>query len=58
MNKGTGARGLRTIVEEAMLDIMYELPDQGEGITYRIDGDFITGQNRFIKMPTPQSKSA
>ncbi len=58
MNKGTGAHGLRTIVEEAMLDIMYELPDQGEGITYRIDGDFIAGRDRFIKMPTPQSKSA
>jgi ATP-dependent Clp protease ATP-binding subunit ClpX len=58
MEKGTGARGLRTVVEEAMLDIMYELPDQGEGVTYRIDEDFITGRNRFIKMPTPQSKSA
>jgi ATP-dependent Clp protease ATP-binding subunit ClpX len=58
MDKGTGARGLRTVVEEAMLDIMYELPDQGEGITYRIDEDFISGRNRFIKMPAPQSKSA
>ena len=32
--KDTGARGLRSIVEEIMLDIMYELPDragQGEG---------------------------
>jgi ATP-dependent Clp protease ATP-binding subunit ClpX len=58
MNKGTGARGLRTVVEESMLDIMYELPDQGEGITYRIDEDFIRNQNRSIKMPTPQSKSA
>ncbi len=58
MDKGTGARGLRTVVEESMLDIMYELPDQGEGITYRIDEDFIRNQNRFIKMPTPQSKSA
>jgi ATP-dependent Clp protease ATP-binding subunit ClpX len=26
-NKDTGARGLRSIVEEIMLDIMYELPD-------------------------------
>ncbi|MGJ8664667.1 MAG: ATP-dependent Clp protease ATP-binding subunit ClpX, partial [Marinicella sp.] len=24
----TGARGLRTIMESALLDIMYELPDQ------------------------------
>jgi ATP-dependent Clp protease ATP-binding subunit ClpX len=26
--KDTGARGLRSIVEEIMLDIMYELPDR------------------------------
>src|SRR4051812_11812352 len=28
--KDTGARGLRSIVEEIMLDIMYELPDRAE----------------------------
>jgi ATP-dependent Clp protease ATP-binding subunit ClpX len=56
--KGTGARGLRSIVEDAMLDIMYELPDHGEGFTYRIDEDCIEGRNRCIKMPTPQTKSA
>jgi ATP-dependent Clp protease ATP-binding subunit ClpX len=56
--KGTGARGLRSIVEDAMLDIMYELPDRGEGITYRIDEDFIEGRNRCIKLPAPQTKSA
>ncbi len=26
--KDTGARGLRSIVEDVMLDIMYELPDR------------------------------
>ncbi len=56
--KGTGARGLRSIVEDAMLDIMYELPDQEEGITYRIEEDCIEGRNRCIKLPTPQTKSA
>ncbi len=56
--KGTGARGLRSIVEEAMLDIMYELPDEEEGLTYRIDEDFLTGRNQVLRMPTPQTKSA
>jgi ATP-dependent Clp protease ATP-binding subunit ClpX len=28
--KDTGARGLRSIVEDIMLDIMYELPDRDE----------------------------
>ncbi len=58
MAKGTGARGLRSIVEEAMLDIMYDLPDEQEGITYQIDEDFLSGRNQVIRMPTPQTKSA
>jgi len=58
LEKGTGARGLRTIVEEAMLEIMYELPDQEEGMTYRIDEDFIEGRDKLIRMPAPQTKSA
>jgi ATP-dependent Clp protease ATP-binding subunit ClpX len=39
MVKSVGARGLRGIVEEAMLDIMFELPDQEEGTLYTIDAD-------------------
>jgi len=30
MDRKTGARGLRTIVEEALLDIMYEIPSRPE----------------------------
>ena len=58
MDKGTGARGLRSIVEESMLDIMYELPDQEEGMTYQIDEEVIEGRNKVLRMPTPQTKSA
>jgi ATP-dependent Clp protease ATP-binding subunit ClpX len=58
LEKGTGARGLRSIVEESMLDIMYDLPEQAEGTVYRIDEDFISGRDRVLRMPTPQVKSA
>ncbi|MFT5522797.1 MAG: ATP-dependent Clp protease ATP-binding subunit ClpX [Pirellulaceae bacterium] len=58
LKKGTGARGLRSIIEEAMLDIMYELPDQEEGETYRIDEDVISGRNKLFEFPEPKSKSA
>jgi ATP-dependent Clp protease ATP-binding subunit ClpX len=58
MDKGTGARGLRSIVEEAMLDIMYELPDQGEGVSYEIGEDIIQGRDKLYQMPAPQTKSA
>jgi ATP-dependent Clp protease ATP-binding subunit ClpX len=56
LKKGTGARGLRSIIEEAMLDIMYELPDQEEGATYRIDESVIEGNTNLFEFP--KSKSA
>lgn len=36
----TGARGLRSILEEAMLELMYELPEH-KGQTIKITQDFI-----------------
>ncbi|MCL2653451.1 MAG: ATP-dependent Clp protease ATP-binding subunit ClpX [Propionibacteriaceae bacterium] len=30
MERGTGARGLRAILEETLLDVMYEVPDRAE----------------------------
>jgi ATP-dependent Clp protease ATP-binding subunit ClpX len=35
--RGTGARALRSIMEDLMLDIMYELPERPEGENYVID---------------------
>ncbi len=51
--KETGARGLRSIVEEVMLDIMYDLPENGAG-KYVITREIVEG-NRH---PLPVSKSA
>src|SRR5688572_962910 len=41
--KDTGARGLRSIIEEVMLDIMYELPEQGGGQRYVITDGVVDG---------------
>jgi ATP-dependent Clp protease ATP-binding subunit ClpX len=30
LKRGTGARGLRAIIEDIMLDIMYEIPSQND----------------------------
>ena len=43
-SKDTGARGLRSVVEEVMLDIMYELPDQGAGKKYVLTPAVIRGE--------------
>ena len=55
-DRGTGARGLRSIVEEVMLDIMFELPDQEQGSAYEVDEDVVKGLNKMFKLP--ESKSA
>jgi len=50
-----GARGLRGILEEVMLDIMYELPEQAEGTKYTIDETIVSGKRPLFQMPTTKS---
>ena len=42
--RDTGARALRGVVEEFMLELMYELPDQDSGGKYVIDEDIVNGK--------------
>ncbi|MEM9826146.1 MAG: ATP-dependent Clp protease ATP-binding subunit ClpX [Planctomycetota bacterium] len=53
--KKVGARGLRGIVEDVMLDIMYDLPDQAEGTVYTIDESVISGRRKLFPMPSTKS---
>lgn len=55
LEKGVGARGLRGILEEVMLDIMYDLPDQEEGSVYTIDETVVLGSRNLFTMPTTKS---
>jgi ATP-dependent Clp protease ATP-binding subunit ClpX len=56
--KATGARGLRSIIEEVMLDIMYDLPEQGAGKSYSITEEVVDGRAQLFPMPEPKTKSA
>lgn len=56
--KETGARGLRSIIEEVMIDIMFELPDQQEGGSYVITDNIVEGRDKLFPIPEPQTKSA
>jgi ATP-dependent Clp protease ATP-binding subunit ClpX len=58
LQKGTGARGLRSIVEEIMIDIMFELPDQPKGTKYVIDEDVVLGRRRLFPVAGAMQKSA
>lgn len=61
MEKKTGARALRSILEEYMMDIMYEIPKDSNIGTVEITGDYIkrTGapviQMRGMSMPAIES---
>lgn len=44
----TGARGLRSIVEKTMFEIMYELPEQERGQTFRITEEMVRGEQSML----------
>lgn len=55
--KGTGARGLRSIVEQTMLEVMYELPEQPKGSKFVIDDDIVMGRRKMFPVEV-KAKSA
>lgn len=56
--KHTGARGLRSIMEEIMLDILFEMPDQPGGVRYVIDEDVVLGRRKLFNFEAKKSKRA
>lgn len=57
LSRGVGARGLRSIIEDVMLDIMYELPEQPAGSKWVINDEVISGKQKLF-FSEPQTKSA
>ena len=41
IQKETGARGLRSVIEESMFEILFELPDQEAGRKYVITPEIV-----------------
>ncbi len=59
MEKDTGAQALRSVLEEVMLDIMFELPDQPAGSRYVVSDDIVNGRAQLVPLPAePKSKTA
>ncbi|GCF06815.1 ATP-dependent Clp protease ATP-binding subunit ClpX [Dictyobacter arantiisoli] len=46
LRQRTGARGLRTIIEDVLLDIMYEIPSRADVKKVVINGDVINSHNK------------
>ncbi|MGB7157838.1 MAG: ATP-dependent Clp protease ATP-binding subunit ClpX [Tepidisphaeraceae bacterium] len=59
LKRDTGARALRAVCEEIMLDLMYKLPDAQQGGKYIITEDVVLGrQSLFTLKPERRKESA
>ncbi|MEX0985388.1 MAG: ATP-dependent Clp protease ATP-binding subunit ClpX [Actinomycetota bacterium] len=60
ITRGTGARGLRAIMEEVLLNVMYELPSRQDVTKCLVDRDVVlTGVNpTLVPRETPSKKKA
>jgi len=59
MKRDTGARALRAVLDEFMLDVMYELPEaQSSGVTYILDAESIENGVTLAQMPQRRAKES
>jgi ATP-dependent Clp protease ATP-binding subunit ClpX len=58
MEKETGARGIRTIVEELMLDVMFTLPGSGSAATYLVTEGVVAGTESVEPVPIENAMPA
>jgi ATP-dependent Clp protease ATP-binding subunit ClpX len=56
LEKKTGARGLRQIIESLMLDVMFDLPSRKESREYVITGRQIRGEDPITARKIPAKK--
>jgi len=59
MKRDVGARALRSVVEELMLELLYELPEaKEEGAVYKITADMIANPIKPNLFTTKQQKKS
>ncbi len=58
LKRETGARALRAVCEEIMLDLMYKLPDHGKGGKFVITEEVVEGKASLFKIPPEQRKAS
>jgi ATP-dependent Clp protease ATP-binding subunit ClpX len=58
LKRDTGARALRAVVEEIMMDLMYRLPDQEPGVKYIITRDIVEGRNSLFELKPERRKES
>ena len=60
IKRKTGARALRSIVEEIMLDVMYEVPTKDDLKSFVITSDMVKNRKNaeIVKLPTKQEEAS
>jgi ATP-dependent Clp protease ATP-binding subunit ClpX len=58
MARNTGARALRAIIENFMLDIMFELPNRPKGYRYTVTAEVVKGEADIFQHAKPIKESA
>ena len=59
MARQTGARALRAVMEELMVDLMYDLPDASpQGMTYVVDAEAVEGRFRLHELQSRRHKES
>lgn len=56
IKRKTGARALRSIVEEIMLDIMYDVPSKENLTSYTVTAEMVKNRNNAELIPLPTKK--
>jgi ATP-dependent Clp protease ATP-binding subunit ClpX len=58
LKRDTGARALRAVCEEIMLELMYKLPDQTQGGKYLINEDVVEGKQSLFEIKPERRKES
>ena len=59
MKRDTGARALRAVVDEFMLDSMYDLPEaNAQGVTFILDAESIENTFKLDQLPQQKAKES
>jgi ATP-dependent Clp protease ATP-binding subunit ClpX len=58
LKRDTGARALRAVLEELMLEVMYRLPDQTPGTKYVITEDVVLGRTNLFELKPERRKES
>jgi len=56
LKRDTGARALRAVCEEIMLELMYKLPDQSQGGKYIVNEDVVEGRHNLFELKPPERR--